>query len=459
MTPGPIDFGVVIMGSEWAKEELAGVNLGDARLNRRAVTLLDRLGERPTASIPNACNGWAETQAAYRFLAQEQVKWEDILAPHFECTHQRMCGRSVVLCIQDSTELDFHGQEMRGLGSLSYDVQHGMYLHPTYAVSVEREPLGVLDAWMWVRDKTKMASRSLPDGVKESCRWIEGYERLAEQAAKLPETRLVYVADREGDILNLMARASALGTPVDWLIRSAQNRKLVGQQEKLWEGFSEQHIVCEIRFTLPARKGQKAREVRQEVSVKRCKLRGPQGDGIEVTALLAKEVQAPVDVKPIEWRLLSNRRAETLEAAIELINWYRCRWEIEGFFDVLKNGCKVEALQLSTIERLELALALFMIIAWRIQMLMRLGRTCPEMDCETVFDREEWQAAYIVARKPIPPVPPTLNTVIRLIASFGGFLGRKGDGEPGVKTIWSGLQRVMDFAMGIRAYKAGEICV
>jgi hypothetical protein len=149
----------------------------------------------------------------------------------------------------------------------------------------------------------------------------------------------------------------------------------------------------------------------------------------------------------------------TLEASVELIDWYRCRWEVEIFFDVLKNGCKVEALQLSSIERLELALALFMIIAWRVQMLMRLGRTCPEMDCEVMFERDEWQAAYIVARKPIPKQPPSLNTVVRLIASFGGFLGRKGDGEPGVKTIWTGLQRVMDFAAGIRAYKAGEICV
>jgi hypothetical protein len=100
-----------------------------------------------------------------------------------------------------------------------------------------------------------------------------------------------------------------------------------------------------------------------------------------------------------------------------------------------------------------------MIIAWRVQMLMRLGRTCPDMDCEVMFERDEWQAAYIVAREPIPKQPLSLNTVVRLIASFGGFLGRKGDGEPGVKTIWTGLQRVMDFAAGIRAYKAGEICV
>ena len=146
-------------------------------------------------------------------------------------------------------------------------------------------------------------------------------------------------------------------------------------------------------------------------------------------------------------------------ATVALIDWYRCWWELEIFFAVLKNGCKVEALHLSSIKRLELALALFMIIAWRVQRLMRRGRTCPEMDCEVMFEGDEWQAAYIVAPKPMPKQPLSLNTVVRLITSFGGFLGRKGDSEPGVKTIWTGLQRVTNFAAGIRVYKAGEICV
>jgi hypothetical protein len=82
---------------------------------------------------------------------------------------------------------------------------------------------------------------------------VEGYLRVAEQAAQMPATRLVYIADREGDFIDLMAQAHAIGTPVDWLIRSAHNRKLVGEQDKLWEGFGEQHVLGEISFTLPAR--------------------------------------------------------------------------------------------------------------------------------------------------------------------------------------------------------------
>lgn len=98
----------------------------------------------------------------------------------------------------------------------------------------------------------------------------------------------------------------------------------------------------------------------------------------------------------------------------------------------------------------EWPLALFMVVAWRFARLLQLGRTCPELEAELLFDRDEWQAAYILMKKRPTKKPPHLNAVMRLIPMLGGFLGRKGDGEPGVKTIWQGLQRVADFAQGLR---------
>ncbi|MBL4954761.1 transposase, partial [Neobacillus sp. YIM B02564] len=128
---------------------------------------------------------------------------------------------------------------------------------------------------------------------------------------------------------------------------------------------------------------------------------------------------------------MTNRLAPDREAVIELIDWYRARWEIELFFNVLKNGCKVEALQLSQMDRVERALVLYMIVAWRIARLMRLGRTCPDLDASLFFHADEIRGAYLLAKKARPTSAPTLNQMIRLIASLGGFLGRKGDGEPG----------------------------
>jgi Transposase Tn5 dimerisation domain len=149
----------------------------------------------------------------------------------------------------------------------------------------------------------------------------------------------------------------------------------------------------------------------------------------------------PAGVKPIEWRLLTNRAATTLDEAIELIEWYRARWEIEILFNVLKNGCQVEELQLGTIERLERALALYLVVAWRVTYLMRLGRTWPDLDAHLFFDPDEIRAAHLLTKTRMP-VQPKLNEVLRLVARLGGFLARKGDGEPGAETIWKGLTKV-----------------
>lgn len=165
--------------------------------------------------------------------------------------------------------------------------------------------------------------------------------------------------------------------------------------------------------------------------------------------IVAREIDAPAGVKPIEWRLLTNRNAASAAEVAELIDWYRARWEIEMLFNVLKNGCKVEGLQLGTIERIERALALYLVVAWRIAHLMRMGRTCPDLDARLFFDTDEIQAAYLLNKQLAPPAP-RLNDVLRMVARAGGFLARKGDGEPGAKTIWEGLRDVRSSAHTIK---------
>jgi hypothetical protein len=433
----------------WTETEFEKLDLGDARLNKRARILMERFTADPTASVPKACRGWGETMAAYRFFDNDSIDWRAIMAPHWEQTERRMGAQPVVLCLQDTTELDFNGQGAFGLGPLSYEAQRGMYLHPTYAVTPGREPLGIVDAWMWAREKKdKFGMRG---GPKESLRWIEGYERIADMAEHLPDTRLVYVADREADLMPLMLRAQELGTPADWLVRAAHNRCLP-DGEKLWQHTGAGEPVGDISFAMAARHGVKARTVRQQLWVRTVELPAGKDRTVSATCLIAREIDAPAGTKPIEWRLLTSRKAATLEAAVELIDWYRARWEIEILFNVLKNACKVEALQLGSIEQLERALALFMVVAWRIAHLMRLGRTCPDLDAGLFFDPDEIEAAYLLHDK-VPPAKPKLNEVLRQIACIGGFLARKGDGEPGVKTIWLGLKDVHVAVKTMRAMR------
>jgi len=262
----------------------------------------------------------------------------------------------------------------------------------------------------------------------------------------------VYVADRESDIAALMQCAQEQGNPADWLIRSQHNRALK-DEEKLWDKVHASNVLGHISFVLPGRSGQKAREVKQELRSQRITL--PGRAGVTLTCVEACEVDAPAGGKPVIWRLVTNREAADADALIELVDWYRARWEIEMYFNVLKNACRVEALQLSQMERIEKALALYMVVSWRIARLMRLGRTCPELDSSLFFAADEIHGAHVLSKRPRPKKTPTLNQMIRMIASLGGFLGRKSDGEPGAKTLWIGMQRVMDAVITIQILRDG----
>ena len=247
----------------------------------------------------------------------------------------------------------------------------------------------------------------------------------------------------------LMVRARDLGEPLDWLLRSKHNRTL-STGDKLWSRVTAAESVGETRFTLASRQAQRAREVVQQVWAQALQLPDGQGGFVQATCIVAKETEPAADDKPIEWRLLTNLPVDTLEQAVRMIDWYRSRWEIEIFFHVLKNGYRIEALQLGCAGKLERALVLYMVVAWRVARLMRLGRSCPDLDAQLMFEPDESKAAYILNKKKLPDRPPTLNEVTRLVARLGGFLARTGDGEPGVKTIWLGMQRIVDFAAGIR---------
>ncbi len=409
-------------------------------MTKRLVRLVDDLSARSTQSIPLACGGLAETKAAYRLLDHEAVDWRAVLAAHGAPTVARMGQEARVLCLQDTTELDFTSQPgIAGLGRLSYERQHGRYLHPTLAVSEGGVALGVLDAWRWARK---------PKGevdIKESRRWTEGYERIAELAERLPDTRLVYVADRESDLRELIDRAADLGHPADYLLRAKHDRVLA-EGGKLRAEVARHTVLGEVEFALPAGPKRAARTVVQTVRVARVTLARHAGKTHEVTVILAREEASPAGEQPIEWLLLTNESVTTLDAAVQRIGWYRRRWLMEIFFRIVKSGCRVEALQLATAERLERALVIYLVIAWRILYLMTLGRDCPDLPCDVAFTAEEWRAAWLMTqRQPPPDAPPPLGAMIRWVAGFGGFLGRKGDGHPGPKALWEGLMKLMSY--------------
>src|SRR5689334_20116948 len=447
----------------WAAVEMLGANFGDERLNRRVALLLKPLADRPAESLPSALQGWGDTMAAYRFFNNEKVTADKVLEPHRDATLERAKQFPVVLCVNDTSELDYTGKQILGLGPMTYESALGLYIHPTLAVTPERLCLGVLDQWNWARDPNEHGGkhrqhrlkRSIED--KESFRWVEGYRRVCDWQSTLPDTRLVYVADRDSDLFELFEEGQT--GEADWLIRASQDRALVGGGH-LWQTLREAEVLGTTEFDLPATPQRAQRRVVQSLRAARVQLRPPYRPDrklpvVEVTAILASEQEPPEGVEPVEWLLLTNLPVTCAEEAEQKVQWYVCRWQIEIYFRILKSGCKVEQLQLQERDRLEVALALYMIVAWRVLYLLMLGRTVPDLCCEVVLAAEEWKAVYLVTqRKPPPAQPPCLGEILVLIARLGGFLARKGDGHPGPKALWIGLQRTRDFVLAIQAREA-----
>jgi hypothetical protein len=454
----------------WIDDELQTLDLGDDRLRRRQERLLERFAARPQASIPAACQGWAETQGAYRFFSHPRVTARAVLQPHRDATVRRIAAQPVVLLVQDTTELNFTRprERVQGAGPLNWPERVGFFQHLQLAVTPERLPLGVVAATTWGRDLKEHGKRRdrkrKPFAAKESARWLRGYRQACAVAAEVPQTRIISVADAESDIYECFQDVPAASPRAHWIIRACQGRSLPQPSTtapgfvKLWETAAAAAVLGQIDLRVPRSGRGPARAARLTLRATRVALKPPQRTGpkpapVSVTAVLAREERPPEGVEPIEWLLLTSLAVESLAAACVVVEYYTCRWQIEVFFRVYKSGCRVEQIQLETQSRLQPCLALYLIVAWRVLWLTRLGRTCPELPCDAVFAAEEWRSVWtIVRREPVPAAAPPLSEMIGLVARLGGYLGRRRDGPPGPQVLWIGLQRMKDLALAWHAF-------
>jgi hypothetical protein len=444
-------------GRDWAEEEFGGCDLGDARLEERLLTIARDFYERPRASIPEACNSQAKTKAAYRFLKHEETTMEKLLEPHYLATEERVRKESIVLAVQDTTSLNYTAHAaMEGLGPLGARTKKskGLYVHSTLGFNLEGTPLGFLDVQSWARDRAradKEERRKLPIEEKQSGVWLKSYRAVAEVQGRSPGTMLVSVGDREADMYELFREALETPDGPKLLVRAKTNRKLQDEQGKLWETVLARDVSCIQVLRVPRQGKLPAREAHLAIRFASVTLLPPSrqkkdAPPIPVWAVMAKEEDPPPGIKGLQWMLLTTLEVPNSEAAIEKLTWYTLRWGIEVLHRTLKSGCRIEERQLGNADRLEACLAIDLVVAWRIYHLSRLNREVPDMPCTIYFADAEWKALMVFTnRNPIPPAtPPTIREATRRVAGLGGFLGRKGDGQPGTQTLWIGLQRLHD---------------
>jgi hypothetical protein len=442
---------------DWAEDEFGAADLGDKRLTNRLVSLVRDFYARPQASIPQACQSRAKTKAAYRFFDHPHMSMDKVLEQHYESTLGRASKEEVVLAVQDTTSLNYTAHPAtENLGPIGYrlDKGIGLILHDTMAFNRDGTPLGLLDVQCWARDGQdfgkKKRRHKLPIEEKESHKWLISFRKVVEAQRRCPQTTLVSVGDREADIYEFFELALKEPAGPKLLVRASQNRVVAQEQGHLWEKVNEQEVAGIQEVHVPRRGRRPARVARLEVRFAQITLkppiRKPKLQELTIWAVLAQEVDAPEDVEPIEWMLLTTCQVTTFGEAIEKLAWYALRWGIEVYHRTLKSGCKIEERQLGHADRIEACLAIDMVVAWRIFHLTKLGRETPDMPCTVFFEEAEWKAlnTYITRNPTTPERPPSLREAVRMVASLGGFLGRKSDGEPGTKSLWIGLQRLDD---------------
>jgi hypothetical protein len=439
---------------DWAEEEFGECRLNKA-LTSRLVTIARNFYGHPMANIPEASDGDAtKMQAMYRFFAHEDATFETILQPHYAATERRISEMSsgVVLVPQDTTSLNFTNlRKAEGFGPIgtTKDGAQGLHLHSSLAMTAEGVPLGFLDALCWARDPEEFGKKAkrhkLPIEEKESYRWLSNYQAIAAVQARNPQVTLVSVGDREADIYELIAEAIKDPKGPKLLVRAKHNRELEDEQKLLIETIEGMAIAGEYEVHLPTQKNRKKRDAKLSIRYGAVTLCPPKGKSnlpnIPVWAVLAREENAPKDAEPIDWLVITTIKVETLDEAIEKLQWYARRWTIEVFHRTLKGGCGIEERQLQDAARIEACLAIDMVIAWRICYLVKLGREVPDLPCTVYFDDYEWKALVVNNTKnPVPPeTPPTLENAMRMVGKLGGFLGRKLDGQPGAECLWRGF--------------------
>lgn len=468
------------MLAPWAMEEMEQANLKDKRLNKRLSKILSDLGNRPNMSIPAACGGSSEMAAAYRFFANEKVTAEGILNSHYQRTRQRIAGEKIVLLVQDTTELDLTRpeQQVEGAGPLDNEARRGVFLHPLEAFTVDGVPLGAVWSKTWTRNEEELAlpkeekrrrRKAAPIEEKESFRWLEGMREARAVAESFPHVQCVTIADSEADIYELHAEPRGEGNRLHWIVRACQDRGVQSPESEsathLWESVQSSPVLfrktitvrgrraktsCEDRTRRQPRKSRKA-EVAVRARQVTLKSPGERNRGlppVTVNVVYVREIHPPQDDEPVEWLLVTTLPIDDAEQVRKVVQYYCARWGIEVLFRTLKSGCRVEERRFEHVDRLLPCAAVYLIVAWRTLYVCRMGRDCPDMDCEAIFEPSEWKSVYVAMGKgTLPKKPPRLMEMVRCVAELGGYVNHPNRKDPpGPQTIWLGLQRMHDLA-------------
>lgn len=437
---------------KWAEQNFGECELGDARRTKRAVKFAAQVAADPDGSTPAQTEVWADCKAAYRLFDQDDVTFRALCEPHWQLTRARSGG--TWLLIGDTTEISFSLQrDVSGLGPTGDGVGQGFLLHSSLMIDDESDEIaGLAGADLYHR-------QPVPEGEtrtqkKKRDRESEVWGRVIDLVGPPPKsTRFIHVFDAGADNFEVFCHLQI--QQCEWVVRAAQKHRIVldaeGSRMPLSKLIEQQPSAGTYELSLRARKGHPPRTAMIEVRF--APLRMPLPDrttpfmkqsgitDIPMWAVEAREVNAPKNVEPLNWLLLTSEPVEKFDDAWIVIGRYEKRPIVEDYHKCIKTGCRVEQRQYQTSERLERVTGLLSVVGVRLLQLKFVARTDPDRPAARVVP-QPWLRMLKVIRKGRHQIN-TVSEFFRSLAMLGGFLGRKSDGQPGWITIWRGLDKLL----------------
>lgn len=489
------------MSSEfWAQNELGTASLGDARLTRRLVSIAQIKGAQPGSPFLETIQGDRAAAAGYyRFIDapdESEIDMDSILASHRKRTLGRIKGAKRVLCLHDTTDINYSTLlACKGLGRVGKNqtgtISKGLSLHSSYVVSAEDGvPLGLWDWHCWAKElenkkhvnskgeelSASNARLHTPIEQKDSYRWVSNLETCMNRNEDLGETQVIHIMDREGDFFELFSRWEQASGKDQLIVRARHNRSMASKNDlkkmrrnhesallkesKLFDAILNEPVQASIEIEVP-RKSKRVKKGSQPAREKQSKrqatlslrwmkvLINPPENGVvkgqspvEMWLLDAREENPPEGVAPLNWKLLTSISLDNAQQAEEVLIFYAKRWRIEDWHRILKTCCRVDEPAHQDAECLKRLIAINMVVAWRIHLMTLLGREVPELEMEVLFSNLEIKVMTKYCESKRLPMAKNLGEAVLVVAKLGGYLARKNDPPPGAEILWRGSRKL-----------------
>jgi len=464
-------------------DALSRADLGDPRRVARAQQVTARLATTPHASLPDAMVTEAELEGAYRLFSNKRVTFEQIFDAHAWSTAERAKGSGQVLAIHDTTTCKFQHADPREVGYLNTG-KPGFLLHLTLLVDTRqwRRPLGLTHAEVLSRSRRPGRGKSKHDLSggeakklvnKEFLRWQRGIS-LTETRLEQSGTSVIHVADRESDSYELMAACLAAGHRFIFRARSCRTVDRDGQNVGIRDFVTDEgRVVLEREVPLSRRLGatqpekRKAHPPRESRVAKLCfsttkvTLRRPNivsarvaPSTIDMNVLHVFEPDPPTGQEPVDWLLYTTEPVRTRRQIEDVVDFYRCRWQIEELNKALKTGCVVQERKLESLDALMTMLALSLPIAVELLALRTLARSDETAPATAILSDEALNALRHISHRPLP-ARPTAQDALWCIAGLGGHI--KNNGPAGWQVLQRGMEKFVAFAAGWCAHAQADL--